>query len=101
MGRGSVLRVQARACKKLEARGKARGGGLATPRMLRTVIRLDCYCRRARQGREERKNFNKWICEEMFMHVFGVTQKDLIIAAIEIASLIFFAFYLRTEDVTS
>lgn len=65
---------------------------LATLRMLRTVIRLDDYCHSASQGRKERNNFNKWICEEMFMHVFGVTQKNLIIAAIEIVSLIFFRF---------
>lgn len=37
----------------------------------------------------------------MFMHVFGVTQKNLIIAAIEIAFLNFFLFYHGTEDVTS
>lgn len=80
-----------------------RGGvaGLATQRMLRTVIRLDYYCHSASQGRKERNNFNKWICKEMFMHVFGVTQKNLIITAIEIVSLIFFPFYLRVEDVTS
>lgn len=65
--------------------------GLATLRMLRTVIRLDYYCHSASQGRKERNNSNKWICEEMFMHVFGVTQKNLIIAAIEIVSLIFFS----------
>lgn len=36
------------------------------------------------------------------MHVFGVIQKNLIITAIEIISLIFFPFFffLRTEDVT-
>lgn len=35
------------------------------------------------------------------MHVFGVIQKNLIITAIEIVSLIFFLFFfLRTEDVT-
>lgn len=37
----------------------------------------------------------------MFVHVFGVTQKNLIIAAIEIVFLMFFLFYHRTEDVTS
>lgn len=38
------------------------------------------------------------------MHVFGVIQKNLIIAAIDTVSLLFFfffPFYLRTEDVTS
>lgn len=67
--------------------------GLSTLRVLKTVIRLDFYCHSASQGRKKRNNFNKWICEEMFMHVFGVTQKNLIIAAIEILSLIFFHFF--------
>jgi len=66
--------------------------GLATLRVLRAVIRLDYYCHSASQGRKDRNNFNKWICKEMFMHVFGVTQKNLIITAIQIVSLIFFRF---------
>lgn len=66
--------------------------GLATLRMLRRVIKLDYYCHSAHQGIKEKNNFSKWICEEMFMHVFGVTQKNLIIAAIEIVFLIFFRF---------
>lgn len=85
----------------LELYAKGRGGRLGCTEVLRTVIRLDYYCHSASQGRKDRNNFNKWICKEMFMHVFGVTQKNLIIVAIEIVSLIFFLFYLRPEDVTS
>lgn len=76
----------------LELSAKGRGGKLGYTEVLRAVIRFDYYCHSASQGRKDRNNFNKWICKEMFMHVFGVTQKNLIITAVEIIFLIFLCF---------
>lgn len=76
----------------LELSAKGRGCKLGYTEVLRAVIRFDYYCHSASQGRKYRNNFNKWICKEMFMHVFGVTQKNLIIAVIETIFLIFFCF---------
>lgn len=86
----AVIGEQTVVCKVLELYAKGRGGRLGYTEMLRAVIRFDYYCHSASQGRKD--NFNKWICKEMFMHVFGVTQKNLIITAIEIVFLIFFCF---------
>lgn len=77
----------------LELYAKGRGGRLGYTEVVRAVIGFDYYCHSGSQGRKDRNNFNTWICKEMFMHVFGVTQKNLIIAAIEIVFLIFFLFY--------
>lgn len=57
--------------------------------VLRIVTRFDYYCHSTNQEKKDRNIFNKWICKEMFVHVFGVTQKNLIITAIEIVFLIF------------
>lgn len=84
----------------LELYAKGRGGKLGYIEMLRAVTRFDYYCHNATQGRKDRNNFNKWICKEMFMHVFGVTQKNLIITAIEIVFLIFFLCFISELKVS-
>lgn len=66
-------------------------------RMLGTGIRLHSCCCSASQGRNERNNLTKWIYDEMFLHVFGVTQKNLIIAAAEIFSFIYFPPHFISE----
>lgn len=83
----AVLGEQTVVCKMLELYAKGRGGRLGYAEVLRAGIRFDYYCHSASRGRKD--NFNKWICKEMFMHVFGVTQKNFIITAIEIVFLIF------------
>lgn len=94
----AVLGEQTIACKMLYAEG--RGVDLATLRCKGQLSGLITPVVVQVRG-EKTNNFNTWICKEMFMHVFGVTQKNLIIAAIVIAFLNFFLFYHGTEDVTS